>query len=59
MRNPEYSIMRVRVLKEKEEEKKKKKKKKERNVGMWGKNKKLWEELVAYFPLIRHGPHRK
>jgi hypothetical protein len=23
------------------------------------KNKKFWEELIAYFPLIRHGPHRK
>jgi hypothetical protein len=22
-------------------------------------NKKFWEELIAYFPLIRHGPHRK
>jgi hypothetical protein len=22
-------------------------------------NEKFWEELVAYFPLIRHGPHRK
>jgi hypothetical protein len=22
-------------------------------------NKKLWEELIAYFPRIRHGPHRK
>jgi hypothetical protein len=22
-------------------------------------NKKFWEEPVAYFPLIRHGPHRK
>jgi hypothetical protein len=21
-------------------------------------NKKFWEEQVAYFPLIRHGPHR-
>jgi hypothetical protein len=21
--------------------------------------KKFWEELTAYFPLIRHGPHRK
>jgi hypothetical protein len=21
--------------------------------------KKFWEELIAYFPLIRHGPHRK
>jgi hypothetical protein len=20
---------------------------------------KLWEEIIAYFPLIRHGPHRK
>jgi hypothetical protein len=19
----------------------------------------FWEELIAYFPLIRHGPHRK
>jgi hypothetical protein len=23
------------------------------------KNKKLWEELIAYFLLIRHRPHRK
>jgi hypothetical protein len=23
------------------------------------KHKKFWEELIAYFPLIRHGPHRK
>jgi hypothetical protein len=22
-------------------------------------NKKFWEELIAYFPLIRHGPHTK
>jgi hypothetical protein len=22
-------------------------------------NKKLWKELITYFPLIRHGPHRK
>jgi hypothetical protein len=22
-------------------------------------NKKLWEKLIAYFPLILHGPHRK
>jgi hypothetical protein len=22
-------------------------------------NKKFWEELIAYFPLIGHGPHRK
>jgi hypothetical protein len=22
-------------------------------------NKKFWEELITYFPLIRHGPHRK
>jgi hypothetical protein len=22
-------------------------------------NKKLWEELISYFPLIRHEPHRK
>jgi hypothetical protein len=22
-------------------------------------NKKFWEELIAYFPLIRHVPHRK
>jgi hypothetical protein len=21
--------------------------------------KKFWEELIAYFPLIRHGPQRK
>jgi hypothetical protein len=23
------------------------------------KNKRFWEELIAYFPLIRHGPHTK
>jgi hypothetical protein len=23
------------------------------------KYKKFWEELIAFFPLIRHGPHRK
>jgi hypothetical protein len=23
------------------------------------KNEKFWEELIAYFPLIRHGSHRK
>jgi hypothetical protein len=23
------------------------------------KDKKLWEEIIAYFPLIRHGPQRK
>jgi hypothetical protein len=23
------------------------------------KGKKFWEELTAYFPLIRHGPHIK
>jgi hypothetical protein len=23
------------------------------------KYKKFWEELIAYFPLIRHGPHKK
>jgi hypothetical protein len=22
-------------------------------------NKKFWEEVIAYFTLIRHGPHRK
>jgi hypothetical protein len=22
-------------------------------------NKKFWEELIAYFPMIRYGPHRK
>jgi hypothetical protein len=22
-------------------------------------NQRFWEELIAYFPLIRHGPHRK
>jgi hypothetical protein len=22
-------------------------------------NRKFWEELIAYFPLILHGPHRK
>jgi hypothetical protein len=22
-------------------------------------NKKFWEELIAYIPLIRRGPHRK
>jgi hypothetical protein len=22
-------------------------------------NKKVWEEAIAYFPFIRHGPHRK
>jgi hypothetical protein len=21
-------------------------------------DKKFWEEIIAYFPLIRHGPHR-
>jgi hypothetical protein len=21
--------------------------------------KKFWEELIVYFPLLRHGPHRK
>jgi hypothetical protein len=25
--------------------------------NMW--YKKFWEEVIAYFPLIRHGPHRK
>jgi hypothetical protein len=25
----------------------------------WGSNEKFWEELIAYFSLIRHGPHRK
>jgi hypothetical protein len=25
----------------------------------WDINKKFWEELIAYFPLIRHGLHRK
>jgi hypothetical protein len=24
-----------------------------------GRNKKFWEELIAYFPLIWHKPHRK
>jgi hypothetical protein len=24
----------------------------------WEKYKKFWEELIAYFVLIRHGPHR-
>jgi hypothetical protein len=24
-----------------------------------GRNKKFWEELIEYFPLIRHKPHRK
>jgi hypothetical protein len=23
------------------------------------KNNKFWEELIAYFPQIQHGPHRK
>jgi hypothetical protein len=23
------------------------------------KHEKFWEELIAYFPSIRHGPHRK
>jgi hypothetical protein len=27
--------------------------------GMLAINNKFWEELIAYFPLIRHGPHRK
>jgi hypothetical protein len=27
--------------------------------GMWDINKKFWEELIAYFPLIRYRPHRK
>jgi hypothetical protein len=22
-------------------------------------SKKFWEELIIYFPLIRHGPHRE
>jgi hypothetical protein len=22
-------------------------------------NKKFWEDVIAYFPLIGHGPHRK
>jgi hypothetical protein len=22
-------------------------------------NKKIWEKLIAYFPLTQHGPHRK
>jgi hypothetical protein len=22
-------------------------------------NKNFWEELIAYLPLVRHGPHRK
>jgi hypothetical protein len=25
----------------------------------YGRNNKFWEELIAYFPLIRHKPHRK
>jgi hypothetical protein len=30
------------------------------NLGLFLKqNKKFWEELIAYFPLTRHGPHRK
>jgi hypothetical protein len=32
--------------------------KKEEKRGEYAKkNKKFWEELIAYFPLIRHGPH--
>jgi hypothetical protein len=27
--------------------------------GEYVQNKKFWEEIIAYFPLIRHGPHRK
>jgi hypothetical protein len=27
--------------------------------GMMNVSKKFWEELIAYFPLIRHGPYRK
>jgi hypothetical protein len=27
--------------------------------GYMSQNKKFWEELIAYFPLIRHGQHRK
>jgi hypothetical protein len=26
---------------------------------VWKSNDKFWEEIIAYFPLIRHGPHRK
>jgi hypothetical protein len=26
---------------------------------MGERNNKFWEELIAYFSLIRHGPHRK
>jgi hypothetical protein len=25
---------------------------------LWG-NERFWEEVIAYFPLIRHEPHRK
>jgi hypothetical protein len=28
------------------------------SVRYWS-HKKFWEELIAYFPFIRHGPHRK
>jgi hypothetical protein len=28
-------------------------------VSIWNKIKKFWEELIAYFPLIRDGSHRK
>jgi hypothetical protein len=26
-------------------------------IALW--NRKFWEELISYFPLIWHGPHRK
>jgi hypothetical protein len=29
------------------------------NVGVDNINNKFWEELIDYFHLIQHGPHRK
>jgi hypothetical protein len=26
---------------------------------VWKENKKFWKELIAYYPLIRCGPHRR